>query len=71
MPIFCITRVWRLVWNFTKNYSQLHSLEWSSGQRAGLLLRRSEFASRWIVQFFCKTVVEYNENKQKEAWVAQ
>ena len=42
---------------------------WSSGQRARLLLRRSEFDSRWSLQFFCKIVVEKNENKQKEAGV--
>ena len=38
---------------------------WSSGQRAHLLLRRSEFESRWGLQFFCKIVIEKNENKQK------
>ena len=27
---------------------------WSSGQRACLLLRRSDFESRWSLQFFCK-----------------
>ena len=37
---------------------------WSSGQRARLLLRRSEFESRWSLQFlFCK-LFEKNENKQ-------
>ena len=41
---------------------------WSSGQRARLLLRRSEFESRWGLQFFCKIVVEKNENKQKRGW---
>ena len=42
---------------------------WSSGQRARLLLRQSEFESRWGLQFFCKIVIEKNENKQKEAGV--
>ena len=42
---------------------------WSSGQRARLLLRRSEFESRWSLQFFCKIVIEKHENKQKEAGV--
>ena len=42
---------------------------WSSGQRARLLLRWSEFESRWGLQFFCKIVIEKNENKQKEAGV--
>ena len=42
---------------------------WSSGQRARLLLRQSEFKSRWGLQFFCKIVLEKNENKQKEAGV--
>ena len=40
---------------------------WSSSQRARLLLRQSEFESRWGLQFFCKIVTEKNENKQKEA----
>ena len=40
---------------------------WSSGQRARLLLWRSEFESRWSLQFlFCK-LFEQNENKKKEA----
>ena len=42
---------------------------WSSGQRARLLLRRSEFESRWGLQFFCIIVIEKNENKQTEAGV--
>ena len=42
---------------------------WSSGQRACILLRRSEFESRWGLQFFCKIVIEKNEYKQKEAGV--
>ena len=42
---------------------------WSSGQRASLLLRWSEFESRWSLQFFCKIVFEMNENKQKVAGV--
>ena len=42
-------------------------VKWSSGQRAHLLLRQSEFKSPWSQQFFCKIVVEKNENKQKEA----
>ena len=32
---------------------------------ARILLRRSEFESRWGPQFFCKIVIEKNENKQK------
>ena len=40
-----------------------------SGQCARLLLRRSEFESRWSLQFFCNIVFEKNENKQKEAGV--
>ena len=36
-------------------------------QWACLLLWRSEFDSHWSHQFFCKIVVEKNENKQKEA----
>ena len=44
---------------------------WPSGQRAHLLLRRSEFESHWGLQFFCKIVIEKNENKQKEARVGQ
>ena len=40
---------------------------WSSGQHSRLLLWRSEFESRWSLQFlFCK-LFEKNENKQKEA----
>ena len=39
----------------------------SSGQRARLLLRQSEFESRWSLQFFCKIEFKKNENKQKEA----
>ena len=42
---------------------------WSSGQRARLLLRQSEFESRWGLHFFCKIVIEKHENKQKEAEV--
>ena len=42
---------------------------WPSGQRAHLLLRRSEFESHWGLQYFCKIVIEKNENKQKEARV--
>ena len=44
---------------------------WSSGQRARLLFRRSEFESRWGLQFFCKIFIEKNENKQKEARVGR
>ena len=42
---------------------------WSSGQHARLLLRRSEFESHWRLQFFCKIIIEKNENKQKDAGV--
>ena len=42
---------------------------WSSGQRARLLLRQSEFDSRCSLQFYCKIVVEKNKNKQKEVGV--
>ena len=40
---------------------------WSSGQRASLLLQRSEFESRWSLQFWFLKLFEKNENKQKEA----
>ena len=40
---------------------------WSSGQRARILLRWSEFESRWRLQLFSvEFVFEKNENKQKE-----
>ena len=42
----------------------------SSGQRARLQLRRSEFDYRYWLQFSVKFVLEKNENKQKEAWVS-
>ena len=42
------------------NYMFVGPLWWSSGQRARLLLRRSEFNSRCSLQFFCKIVVEKN-----------
>ena len=43
---------------------------WSSGQSARLLLRQSEFESRWLLQFYSvKFVFEEIENKQKEAGV--
>ena len=43
---------------------------WSSGQRARLLLWRSEFESRSSLQFISiKFVFDANENKQKEAGV--
>ena len=42
---------------------------WSIGRRARLLLRRSEFESRWILHIISKIVFEKNENKQKEAGV--
>ena len=38
---------------------------WSSGQRARLLLRRSEIESRWNLPFFCKIVFEKNEKTKK------
>ena len=40
---------------------------WSSDQRARLLLRRSEFESRWSLQFLFRKLFEKNENKPKEA----
>ena len=43
--------------------------EGSSVQHAYLLLGRSEFESRWSLQFFCKIFAEKKEYKQKEAWV--
>ena len=43
---------------------------WSSGQHARLLLRQSEFESRWSLQFFSvKFVLGKNENKQNEAQI--
>ena len=39
------------------------------GQRDRLLLWRSEFESRWSLQFFVKIVVERDENKQNESVV--
>ena len=45
-----------------------YKISWgASGQPACLLLRRSEFESRWTLQFCCNIVVEKNQNKQKEA----
>ena len=41
-------------------FSHFRPWWWSSGQSARLLLRRSEFDSRWSLQFFCKIVVEKN-----------
>ena len=43
-----------------------------SGQSARLLLRRSEFESRWRLQFqfFCKVVFEKNVKKQKRPRLA-
>ena len=38
---------------------------WSSGQRARLLLLRSEFESRWSLKFLYNIVFGKNENKQK------
>ena len=44
---------------------------WSSGQRARLLLRRSEFESRWDLQnFSVKFLLKRTKIKQKEAGVA-
>ena len=50
----------------TVNNYEIGPWWWSSGQRARLLLRWSEFESRWGLQFFCKIVIEKNENKQKK-----
>ena len=50
----------------TNNYVVVGPWWWSSGQRACLLLRRSEFESRWGLQFFCKIVIEKNKNKNKK-----
>ena len=40
---------------------------WSSGQRARLLLRRSEFESRLSIQFLVCKLFEKDANNQKEA----
>ena len=42
---------------------------WSSGRRACLLLRQSEFESCWSLQFFCNICVWKERKKQKEARV--
>ena len=42
---------------------------WSSGQRARLLLRRSEFESRWTLSFFVKFVFEKKQKtKRGRGW---
>ena len=41
------------------------------GHGDGQVGRRSEFDSRCSPQFYCKIVVEKNENKHKEAGVGQ
>ena len=43
---------------------------WSSGQHDCHLLRRSEFETCLSLHFFCKIIPEKNENKQKEAGLA-
>ena len=51
------------------NYSTLGAVvvvKWSACSPSN---RRSEFESRWSLQFFCKIVFEKYENKQKEAGV--
>ena len=43
---------------------------WSSGQRARLLLRRSEFESRWTLSFFWKICVWKETKNKKRPWLA-
>ena len=38
---------------------------WSSGQRAHLLLRQSEFNSRWSLQIFCKLFLKRTKISKK------
>ena len=43
---------------------------WSSGQRACLPFRWSQFASSWNLQFLLCKLIKKNENKQKRLWMA-